>query len=347
MAASNRYLRGRTVGVLYNVHMRMARGLPGDAVSDADTLRTVAAAREALRAAGAHVTDLPCGSDARGVIRRLLDRRPDVVLNLCDCPRGDSALEPAVAAVLDLLGIPYTGADASALALCRQKPTVKRLIASAGIPTPPFAVVFPGRRLDRRVRLPAIVKPAHEDASCGIASASVVRTAAALARRVRFVHEWYGQEALVERYMDGRELAVSLVGNDPPRILPPGEIDFSRMPPGLPRIVGFDAKWRTNSPEYGGTAPIPARPLPRGVLAAIRRHAALAYVLTGCRDYGRVDFRLDRRLRPWVLEVNANPDLAPDAGLARAFERSGGTWADLLSGIVAAALARGRRGTRP
>ena len=337
-----RPLAGLTIGIVYNVHLRMARGLARDAVTDADTLRTVDAACSVLRSAGARVADLAAGEDLRPLFGRLSRRRPHAVINLCDCPRGDSALEPAIPGMLDLLGIPYTGAPASALALCRDKATVKRILAASGIPTPAFTVALPHRRPVAKTRLPAFVKPVHEDASCGIDNGSVVRTRTALVRRVRFVHERYGQPALVERFIDGREVNVSIVGADPPRLLPLGEIDFSRLPRGLPRIVGFEAKWLEDRPEYRGTQSIAARPLPRATLGAIRRDAAAAFALTGCRDYARVDLRLDRRLRPFVLEVNPNPDLSPGAGLARAWERAGGRWPDLVVSIVRMALDRPR-----
>ncbi len=340
MAPRRTRLDGATVGVLYNVHLRMARGLPQDAASDADTLRTVAAAGSVLRAAGARVVDLACGGDPRPVLANLARRRPDVVLNLCDCPRGDSALEPALPYLLDLLGVPYTGAGGAALALCRDKAAAKRMLVAAGIPTPPFVVVPPGRRPVEPPGLPAIVKPLLEDASCGIGNDSVVHTRRALAAQVRFIHRRYRQPALVEAFIDGRELNVSVVGNDPPRALPAGEIDFSRMPEGLPRIVGFDAKWRPGCAEDEGSRPMAARPLPRVVRAALRRHALAAVSLTGCRDYARVDFRLDRRLRPFVLEVNPNPDLSPNAGLAMAWKRAGGSWPGLVIRIVRTALSR-------
>jgi D-alanine-D-alanine ligase len=334
------FLEGTRVGVLYSTRLQMARGLARDALSEEDTLRTVAAARSALRAMRAHVVDLGLGADPRPVLERVVRRPPDVVLNLCDAPLGDSALEPSLPAFLDVLGVPYTGAPPLALGLCRDKPAVKGLLVAARVPTPPFAVLAPGKRAAPWRRFPAIVKPASEDASCGIDSASVVSSPAALRRRIAFVHRRYRQAALVERFVAGRELNVSLVGGERPEVLPFGEIDFSDMPSGLPRIVGFEAKWREDRPEYRGTRPIAARPLPRGVRPAMRDAALAAWRLTGCRDYARVDFRLDARGRPFVLEVNANPDLGPDAGLARAWRRAGGEWPGLLATLLGLALRR-------
>jgi D-alanine-D-alanine ligase len=332
-----------TVGILYNAHLRMARGPARDALSEADTLNTVRASRTVLRGAGARVLELGLGPDPRPVLERLLRWPPDVVLNLCDAPLGDSALEPTLPAFLELLGIPYTGSPPAALALCRDKPAVKVRLRAAGIPTPGFAVVPPGRRLPAWDHWPAIVKPASEDASCGIDRHSVVSCPRELRERVAFLHRRYRQPALVERFVAGRELNVSLVGVGEPRVLPFGEIDFSRMPDDRPRIVTFEAKWVAGRVEDRGTRAIAARPLPQGAAPRLRRHALSAWRITGCRDYARVDVRIDPRRGSFVLEVNANPDLGPDAGLSRAWQRAGGTWSGLLLHILGLARRRRRR----
>ncbi|MBI5489560.1 MAG: D-alanine--D-alanine ligase [Deltaproteobacteria bacterium] len=337
--------RGVSVGVLYGKHHKMARGAARDLLSDADTLRTVRAARVVLRQLGARFVDLGLGDDPRSTLALLVCQPPDVVLNVCDAPLGDSALEPALPAFLERLGIPYTGSPPAALALCRDKPAVKTCLRRAHVPTPAWVVVPPRRRPQGWSSLPAIVKPATEDASCGIDRRSVVASSAELRDRIAFVHRRYRQSALVERFVDGRELNISLVGGRNPKVLPLGEIDFSAMPPDRPAIVTFEAKWLTGQVEDRGTKPIPARPLPRETRTALRAHALAAWRLTGCRDYARVDVRLDSRGRPFVLEVNANPDLGPEAGLARAWSRAGGDWPGLLVHILS--LARRRSPRRP
>jgi D-alanine-D-alanine ligase len=335
--------RGMTVGILYNAHLHLARGLARDALSEADTLNTVRAARKVVRGVGARVLELGLGLDPRPVLERLLRRPPDVVLNLCDAPRGDSSLEPTLPAFLELLGIPYTGSPPGALELCRDKPAVKARLRAAGIATPEFVVVSPGCRPPPWDVWPAIVKPASEDASCGIDRHSVVSSPRTLRARVAFLHRRYRQPALVERFVAGRELNVALVGGAEPRVLPLGEIDFSRMPDDRPRIVTFEAKWVAGRAEDRGTRPIAARPLPRGEATKLHRQAVAAWHLTGCRDYARVDVRLDPRRGSFVLEVNANPDLGPDAGLSRAWQRAGGTWPGLLLHILGLARRRRRR----
>ena len=311
--------RGVRVGVLYGAHREMARGAANDVLSDADTFRTVRAVRVVLREVGARFVDLAVGDDPRPTLAQLVARPPDVVLNVCDAPLGDSSLEPALPALLERLGIPYTGSPPAALALCRDKVAVKRSLSALDVPTPDWCVVARGRRLRRLPVFPAIVKPASEDASCGIDRGSVVRTPAALRTRIALIHKRYRQPALVESYIAGRELNVSLVGDGPPRVLPFGEIDFSAMPDDRPPIVTFEAKWMPGQVEDRGTRPIPARRLSHDTRRHLRSYALSAWSLTGCRDYARVDFRLDADGNPFVLEVNANPDLGPDAGLARAW----------------------------
>jgi D-alanine-D-alanine ligase len=266
--------RGMTVGILYNAHLHLARGLARDALSEADTLNTVRAARKVVRGVGARVLDLGLGLDPRPILARLLRRPPDVVLNLCDAPRGDSSLEPTLPAFLELLGIPYTGSPPGALELCRDKPAVKARLRAAGIATPEFVVVPPGRRPPPWAVWPAIVKPASEDASCGIDRHSVVSSPRTLRARVAFLHRRYRQPALVERFVAGRELNVALVGGAEPRVLPLGEIDFSCMSPS--RRSGWRAEPRT-----AARAPLPhgrcrgakrrsctGRPSPRGTSPA-------------------------------------------------------------------------------
>lgn len=332
--------RGVRVGVLYGAHQEMVRGSASDLLSDTDTLRTVRAARAVLREVGARFVDLAVGDDPRPMLAQLVARPPEVVLNICDAPLGDSALEPALPALFERLGIPYTGSPPRTLAFCREKVEVKRALRKIGVPTPDWRVVEPRGAPRRPAGFPAIVKPASEDASCGIDRGSVVRSSAELRARVARIHRRYRQPALVETYIAGREINVSLVGGALPRVLPLGEIDFSAMPPDRPPIVTFEAKWLPGQVEDRGTRSIAARRMARETREALRRNALAAWTLTGCRDYARVDFRVDAEGTPYVLEVNANPDLGPEAGLARAWARAGGEWPGLLLHVLGLAKRR-------
>jgi D-alanine-D-alanine ligase len=192
------------------------------------------------------------------------------------------------------------------------------------------------------VPAPWIVKPVREDASHGIAAASVVADRKAMQARVAYVLERYKQPALVEEYVDGREFNVSILGTgEGARALPLAEIDFSRLPPGAPRVLTYEGKWDEASPEYRGTMPKPVDEADPGLLEAVRRTALLAYRALGLRDYGRVDLRVDAKRGPLVIDVNPNPDVSPGAGLALAAARGGLSHARLVAEILEAAAARG------
>src|SRR6185437_12553469 len=231
---------------------------------------------------------------------------------MCEGIDGVAALEPAVISVLELFMMPFTGASSYTAALALRKHVVNGLLDKAGLPIPRFAAIRRGDPLVS-VGFPAIVKPAAEDASLGVSQQSVVRTMRQLAERVGAMLELW-DEVLVQRYVDGREVNVGVLGD---AVLPISEIDFGKMPRGRWRIVTYQSKWEPGSvDDVGGEPRCPAR-LPAKVAQEIRRVALGAWKLVDGFGYGRVDMRVDAAGRPWILEVNANPDIAPDAGLAR------------------------------
>jgi len=190
-----------------------------------------------------------------------------------------------------------------------------------------------------RVVFPAIVKPEREDGSTGIAVESVVHDMAALRARVEHVIATYRQPAVVQRYIHGREIGISLVGWPVPRVLPPGEILFAGLPPGHPHILTFSSKWDPESIDWTGTAAVPAvlRPREQRRVAAIGRRA---FEVLGLRDYGRVDVRLDERGVPYVIDVNPNCDLSQDGGFSLAAARGGLSYAGSIWEILRSALRR-------
>lgn len=327
--------------VLYNEPL-LPEGHP-DRGQEAGVLESVHACADALAAAGMQVRTLGARADVGSVLSGLLAPRPDVVINLCEGFGGDTAGEARVAAVLELLGLPFSGSGSTCLGLVRDKARTKALLRGAGLPTPDFVVwragtPLPRAEMDALVRGgPVIVKPACEDASLGIGPGSVVGEAGELLDRVRDVASRYG-DVLVERFVDGRELNVAVVALPKPRALPPAEIEFR---PGAPRLVTYDAKWAEDSADWQATPVRCPAVLAPDLEEAVKAIGLLAFAATGCRDYARIDLRVDADGRPYVLEVNGNPDAAPSAGLARMVRAAGGTIDGFYADLARVAASRG------
>jgi D-alanine-D-alanine ligase len=297
-------------------------------------LETVEAVERALAGDGHEATRIPVNPDARW-FERVRKGKFDLVFNLCEGVDGVAALEPAVVAGLELIGVAHTGSSAWTLALCLRKHLVNGLLDRAHLPVPRFALVRPGGALPV-VGYPAICKPAAEDASLGVEQRSVVRSGRALAERVRAMHERWS-DVLVQRFIDGREVNVGVIGD---QVLPVAEIDFERMPAEMWRIVSYRSKWEEGSDEDLGAVPRCPADLPDELTAELQRIALGAWRLVGGGGYGRVDFRIDAAGRPWLLEVNANPDISPRAGLARMARVAGMDYAAMISEICASAITR-------
>lgn len=297
-----------------------------------DSVTRVAAV---LRGAGHSVQRVP----VRPGLRWLAScRRADVVVNLCEGVGAVSRAESLVAGTLELAGVPFTGVRPEVMVTCLRKPMANALLAARGLPVPRW-VQPSGNRVPTDFPLPAIVKPATEDASVGIDQGSVVTTRRVLTQRVAQLSERF-DEVIVQQYIGGRELAVGFVGD---QALPISEIDFSAMPDGAWPILCFDAKWTAGSPEDAGSQPVCPAQVPKALHERLVTLARDAWRAVGGTGYGRVDFRVDADGQPWVLEVNPNPDLSEDAGLARMARAYGWSYDDLVLRIVDLALADAER----
>jgi len=268
-------------------------------------------------------------------VHSLLERgRPDVVINLCESLAADSRGEMILPAVLDLLQVPYTGSSALSLALALHKNKAKEILRARGVPTPESCVIEHVEDLAAiALPFPLIVKPSREDASVGIDFDSVVTTRQGLGRAVTRTLRTFRQPALVERFIEGREIYVPLFGNTPRRALPLSEIRFGPAFAGKPNVVSYRAKWDTLSAECVESPSEPAS-LPRDVAARCVDVAMAAFEALECRDYGRVDLRVDHHGQPWVIDINPNCDLHPQAGFARAAEAAGLSYVDLALHLV-------------
>ncbi len=309
------------------------RGEQLDRISEAGAECEAEAVASALRQLGHQPVLVPLGAALSPFIASLQQEPPDLVFNLCEGFWGESGLEMHVAALLEMLGLEHTGSPALTLGLTQDKALTKDLLSRHQMPTPGYLLVAPGEELPTELSLtwPLIVKPYREDASLGITAESVVADDAALARRVAYVHERYQQAALIEEFIDGREFNAAVIGGERLEALPVSEICFHS---GLAqRIVSYDGKWLEDSLEYTATEPVCPADVTLAEQNVLQQAAQQACRLLGCRDYARVDIRL-RAGVPYILEVNANPDISPGAGLARAAGASGRDYVELIGCIV-------------
>jgi D-alanine-D-alanine ligase len=324
------------------------------AADEADVLVQVEAVAAALSAAGHEVDRIPCGLDLGALAARLTAAPPDVVFNLAEGLEGHERLCAVVPSFLDALGIPYTGNSAEAIFLTGNKLIAKDRLTAAGLPTPPAPARWPalpgGARSTGFVPGRYILKPVWEHGSVGMEDDVVVEasTLPDLEARLASLGERTGRACFAEAFVAGRELNVALLagGDDGagPEVLPPAEIDFSAFPPDKPRIVGWAAKWDEGSFEYHHTPPTFSFGADdRALLAEAARLAEACWAAFDLSGYVRVDFRFDAAGRPFILEVNTNPCLSPDAGFAAAVGQAGLTFEGAIDRIVHAALAN--RGT--
>lgn len=317
--------------ILHDVHAALG---PPD---QSDTLVEAQAIASALRELDFEPETLATGLDLASLERTLDELAPAVVVNLVESLEGRGRLVHLVPALLESLGLPFTGCSASALTLSSDKPLAKRLLAAAGVRTP--ATFAPGARSGRW-----IVKSVWEHASLGLDDGAIVAAASA-AQTIERRRAEHGGDWFAEEFVPGRELNVALLAErSGPRALPVAEIRFDAFPADKPRIVGYAAKWDTDSFEYRNT--------PRSfdvepeLAASLRRVALDCWALFRLEGYARVDFRVDERGTPWVLEVNANPCLSPDAGFAAALAEAGIGYEAAIARLIDDALERAPRTLR-
>jgi len=279
-------------------------------------------------------------------LRRLLDRlesfEPDLVFNATESFMGKARYDYGITALLEMKGYRYTGSPPEAQLLARDKAASKKILAYHSVDVPRFQVYEPGEAVEppQEVEFPLIVKPTHEDASIGISQSSVVKDVDSLRERVSFIHRKLNQPAIAEELIDGRELYLGIIGNRHLQILPVIEITFEKMPNPEMKIATYSAKWDLQYRQRWGIRNIFARRIGERALEEIHRVAKLAYEALGIRDYGRIDIRLTRDQRVYVLEANPNPYIAFGEDMANAAERAGLDYYAFIERIVDEAVAR-------
>jgi D-alanine-D-alanine ligase len=271
----------------------------------------------------------------------------DLVFNLTESYAGDDTKEMNVAAYMDLLGLPYTGAGPHAHFLAQDKATAKKMFHFHEIRTPFFATAYRGN-IDHAhdVKFPLIVKPQSEDGSIGIDAAAVVTGVKELMERVEYVQNEFDSPALIEEYIEGREIYASILGSyEKTEVLPLIELDLSKLPEGTPRIASRDVKFETESRAYKLTKSQIAEDLDEATVQKLSETALAAYRAVKLRDYGRIDMRLTSEGEVYVIEANPNPWLSSRHEFAMAAKKSGRSYTQLIGEIVDMALERTRRTT--
>lgn len=328
---------GLKVVLLYNLQgeTQESEEDPPDSQAELDSENTIHAIRDALEQAGCDVT---CLDGQATALFRLSNAAIDLAFNICEGSKGRNR-EAQIPAMLEMLGIPYTGSDVLTLAASLDKATTKKLLAYDGIPTPNFQTFHdPAEPLASHLRFPLFVKPVHEGSSMGINSNSKVHDEAELRRQVDFVCRSYRQPALVEEFIAGREFTVGVIGNGMElRTLPIMEIDFSRVPAEANNIYTYQFKKEWTARE---NFLCPA-PVDEDYAVQMRSIAVRAFTCLGCRDYARIDFRLSEEGVPYVIEINPLPGLAPGySDFPVAAEAAGMQYPQLIAEILNTALCR-------
>jgi D-alanine-D-alanine ligase len=266
----------------------------------------------------------------------------DLIFNLTESFDGDDTKEMNVVAYVDLLGLRYTGAGPHALFMSQDKAVAKKIFAFHGIKTPFFATSYRGRiEHAHDISFPLIVKPSWEDGSIGIDAASVVHSIKEMMQRVEYIQDEFDAPALIEEYIEGREIYAGVMGSyESAQVLPLVELDLSRLPEGTPKIASYDVKFEKNTEAYKLTKSCIAENLDEETRKRLEDTALAAYRALKLRDYGRIDMRLAPNGDVYVIEANPNPWLASRQEFAMAAKASGLSYMEMIGAIVDLAMSR-------
>jgi D-alanine-D-alanine ligase len=290
-----------------------------------------------LRDLGHEVQPLGLYDDLTPLRQAIQDFKPHIAFNLLDEFRGETMLDQNVVSYLELVQVPYTGCNPRGLMLARDKALSKKILHYHRIPVPRFAVVPAGRKLRRkpaRLDYPLIVKSQVEEASLGIAEASIVNSDEKLAERVEFMHAKVGTSLILEQYVDGRELYVGIMGNTRLQVLPVWELEMRRLRADAPRIATRQVKWNLQLQKRRGVKIGPARNLPPELERLLVKTSKRVYRLLQLSGFARIDFRLDAEGRPFFLEANPNADIGYGEEFAEAAEAAGIDYEPLLDRLL-------------
>jgi D-alanine-D-alanine ligase len=324
----------RRVAVVYNEQVKSRYDQRGEQAAVSGVLEAVEAVHDALLRLGYGVVKVPLSPPLHRAQEKLAALKADLVFNLFEGFAGHPETEAEIVEILSVFGIPFTGCPAKALKLALDKAKTKAFLKSAGLKTPDFQLLRPETLSNFHLSYPCIVKPHREDASHGLSAQNVVNDFASLEKQVTAVSRYYGGQALVEHFIDGREFNVTVLGG---ATLPVSEIDYS-LPRGEPRLLTFAAKWQPESEYFKGTRVVCPAQIGDKDREEIAKTALIVFGLLGCRGYARVDMRLDKAAQLNVIEANPNPDISPGSGAVRQAEAAGMSYPQFIDKIVKLAL---------
>jgi D-alanine-D-alanine ligase len=310
--------------------------LKGSTEKQIDEWRTEYDVISHLKAAGHDVVPLGISDSLSDLRRAITEGKPDIVFNLLEEFDGIVTYDQHVVAFLELMHQPYTGCNPRGMLLSRDKVLSKQLLTYHRIPTPKFMVFPRGKkpRIPKKLRYPLFVKSSTEDASLGIAHASVVADPKQLAERTAFIHEQTCSDALVEEYIEGRELYVGVLGNDRLKVLPVWEMTFGSLPENLPAIATRKVKWDRGYQQRYGISTAAASDLPEATLTRLEQLSKRIFRALHLTGYARMDFRLRADGELFVLEANANPNISAAEDFAQSALTAGMSYGHLLNRIL-------------
>jgi D-alanine-D-alanine ligase len=329
-------MKPKRVLVLMHESLVPPASLKGYSDKEIDEFRTEADVMACLEKSGHTVRALGLGDNLAELRSTITDWKPDIAFNLLEEFQGIVTYDQYVVAFLELMKLSYTGCNPRGMMISRDKALSKQILSYHRIPTPGFAVFRRGQRyrLTRKTKFPLFVKSATEDASLGISQASIVPDAERLKERIEFIHEQTNSDALVEEYVEGRELYVGVMGNDRLRTFPVWEMDFGTLPEVMAGIATRKVKWDRRYQKKHGIRTAAARDLPEGLPAYLDKLAKRIYRTLYMSGYARMDFRMRPDGSVFVLEANANPNISESEDFADSAKAAGVSYAAVLEQII-------------
>lgn len=301
-----------------------------------ETWKTEADVLEALRTLGYPCDVLAIHDDPNAIVEKVRLCKPDIVFNLVEQFKNKSVFEQNVTSFLEMQGIPFTGCGSVGMTLCKHKGISKKILRYHRIRAPEFAVFSRGRSVVRpkRLNFPIFVKPLREEASTGIAQASFVETDEQLKQRVQFIHDRFQQPAIAEHYIEGREIYVSILGNERLRVFPLRELRFGEVPVDEPRFASHKVKWDAAYRKRWGIDYGFAEGLEESLVQRIERTCKRIYRVLAISGYARIDLRLTPDNEIYFLEANPNPHLANDEDFAESAKKADLPYPGLIARII-------------